>query len=396
MELNQGPEVDRRGFLRHATVTGAAALAAACAPSAAPPSTAGGGGPAQPQGAQGGWQRQWEELVAAARKEGEIVYDVTRSTSGAQKKVIPDFEAAFPGITVTQTTSDSSNVFAQRVLQEQNGGIFTWDLLFMSTAPFLSLIPAGALIPIRPLFLHPEALNDSGWHGGFEAGWNDNDKKWGYTANLNLGPQPWINTDMVSEGEVKSAQDLLNPKWRGRISWADPRINGYGWGALIAYRLAKGDEAFTEYARKLLVEQKAALSRDTRQTTEWMVRGNYAIGIGVVPPVLAEFKAEGLGKNLKQLSLPEFRFAASNKPVWLPKQVPHPNAAKLFVNWWLTRAGQLSWAQGAEVNSRRKDVPVIDPDSYPEPDKPFPFVIDTEVGAKESDKTIAMLKEILQ
>ena len=49
--------------------------------------------------------------MAAAKKEGEIVYDVTRSTSGAERHVVPDFQAAFPGIRVTQTVSDSSNVF---------------------------------------------------------------------------------------------------------------------------------------------------------------------------------------------------------------------------------------------------------------------------------------------
>ena len=156
-------------------------------------------------------------------------------------------------------------------------------------------------------------------------------------GNLNLGPQPWINTSMVGEGEIKSVQDLLSPKWQGKICWADPRVNGYGYGPLVPYRISKGDAAFRELMAKLFEGQKAALNRDTRQITEWMVRGNYAIGAGVVPTVLAEFQAQGLGKNLKQLSLAEFRFGASNKPVWLPKQVPHPNAAKLFLNWWLTK-----------------------------------------------------------
>jgi iron(III) transport system substrate-binding protein len=334
--------------------------------------------------------------VAAAKKEGEIVYDVTRSTSGAEKRVVPDFQAAFPGIKVTQTTSDSSNVFAQKVIQEQNAGIFSWDLLFMSTAPFLTLIPAGALTPIRPLLARPDVMEDSQWVGGFDAGWNDNDKKWGYTANINLGPGVWINTDMVGEGEIKTAEDLLNPKWRGRICWSDPRINGFGWGPLIASRVIKGDQWFREFGQKLLIEQKPAFNRDTRQITEWMVRGNYAIGAGVVAvPVLSEFRAQGLGRNLKSVPLPEFRYAASYKPVFLPKQVPHPNAAKLFLNWWLTKEGQMSWSSGAEANSRRKDIPVIDADHYAAPDKPLPFVLDSENGAKESDKTITIIKEIL-
>ncbi len=395
---NLAEALSRRGFLRVGALSGGAGLLAACAPAAAPAPAQPAGGAGQPgaAGAKPAWEQEWAELIKAATKEGEIVYDVTRSTSGAQKRTVPDFEAAFPGIKVTQTTSDSAAVFAQKVLQEQNGGILSWDLLFMSQAPFQALMPAGALAPIKPLMVHPDGLNDSSWIGGFEAGWNDNEKRWGYTGNLNLGPQPWINTSMVGEGEIKTVQDLLNPKWQGKICWADPRVNGYGYGQLVAYRMAKGDAAFTEFVTKLVLEQKAALNRDTRQVTEWMVRGNYAIGAGVVPPVLAEFQAQGLGKTLKQLALPEFRFGSSNKPVWLPKQVPHPNAAKLFLNWWLTKPGQLAWSEGAQVNSRRKDIPVIDKDAYVEPDKPAPYVLDTENGSKESDKTVAMIKELVK
>ncbi|MSQ28157.1 MAG: extracellular solute-binding protein [Dehalococcoidia bacterium] len=395
MKQPEQSQIDRRSFLRVTTIAAAGGLAAACAPAAPAPAPSV-PVPAQPAGSKQEWEKQWEELVAAAKKEGEIVYDVTRSTSGAERHVVPDFQAAFPGIRVTQTVSDSSNVFAQKVLQEQNAGLFTWDLLFMSTAPFLSLIPAGALTPLRSLIFRPDVLNDKVWNGGFDAGWNDAEKKWGYTANINLGPGVWINTDMVADGELKTVEDLLNPKWRGRIAWSDPRINGFGWGPLIAARVARGDQWFREFAQKLLIEQKPALNRDTRQITEWMVRGNYAIGVGVVAvPVLAEFRAQGLGKNLKTVPLADFRYAASYKPAWLPKQVPHPNAAKLFLNWWLTKDGNTSWSKGAEANSRRKDIPIIDKDVYADPEKPLPFMIDTQEGAKESDKTITIIKEIL-
>lgn len=397
MRQSEPAPVNRRSFLRVTTFAAAGGLAAACAPAAAPPAPSAPAPAAQPAAGRQEWEKQWDELVAAAKKEGEIIYDVTRSTSGAERQVVPDFQAAFPGIKVTQTTSDSSNVFAQRVLQEQNAGIYTWDLLFMSTAPFLSLLPAGSLAPVRNQIFRPDAMDDKVWAGGFDAGWNDNEKKWGYTANINLGPGVWVNTDMVAEGEIKTVEDLLNPRWRGRICWSDPRINGFGWGPLIAARVSRGDQWFREFGQKLLIEQKPALNRDTRQITEWMVRGNYAIGVGVVPvPVLADFRAQGLGKNLKPVALADFRYAASYKPAWLPKQVPHPNAAKLFLNWWLTKDGQMSWSKGAEANSRRKDIPIMDKDNYPEPDKPLPFMIDTESGAKESDKTIAIIKEILQ
>ncbi len=410
--------LNRRHFLRVGGLTGASVLAAACAPAAAPapapapapaaPAPAPTAVPAAPAPTAvpaapaptaaptpippPAWQKEWDDLVVAAKKEGEFVYDVTRSTSGAQKRVIPDFEAAFPGIKVTQTTSTSANVFSQKVLQEQQAGIYTWDILFMSTAPFFVLLPVGALQPIKPFMFRPEALDDAAWYGGFDLGWTDNGKEFGYGANLNLGPGFWINTDLVKEGEITGLQDLLNPKWKGKIAMADPRINGYGYGPLTVALQTEPDEAFY---RKLLIDQEPSISRETRQTTEWMVRGNYAIGTGVVPTVLQQYLDEGLGKSLKPLYLKETTFASFTKPAWLPKQLPHPNAAKLFLNWWLMKEGQTSWSQGAQVNSRRKDVEIVNELNFPDPNRPLPYIFDLERNAAKAGETIKLMKKIL-
>jgi ABC-type glycerol-3-phosphate transport system substrate-binding protein len=52
------------------------------------------------------------------------------------------------------------------------------------------------------------------------------------------------------------------------------------------------------------------------------------------------------------------------------KNAPHPNAAKVFINWFLSKDGQVAWEEGFREpvprNSRRLDVPVIDPDTYPD------------------------------
>ena len=177
--------------------------------------------------------------MKAATKEGEVVYDVTRSTSGMGKEIIPTFQEAFPGIKVTQTTSDSAAPFAEKVLQEQAAGVYSWDLLFMSNAPFISLMPRGALAPLRPLIIHPDVLDTMNWNGGFDAGWPDEAKQWGYGFVSDLGQALWIDTNQVQPGEMKTLQDFLNPKWKGKIAMADPRINGFGYGRSEERRVGK-------------------------------------------------------------------------------------------------------------------------------------------------------------
>src|SRR5688572_28479015 len=87
---------DRRGFLRAAGVTGAGALAAACAPQATPAAPSSSTAPAPTTAA---WEKEWEQLVAAAKQEGEVAIFVTGVTRGP-RKVADIFEAAFPGVKV--------------------------------------------------------------------------------------------------------------------------------------------------------------------------------------------------------------------------------------------------------------------------------------------------------
>lgn len=382
--------INRRSFLSSAAMLSAGAAAVACAPAATPPvpsPTTAGSAPA----GQKEWEKEWDTLVAAAKKEGLIVYDVTRSSSGAQA-ALPAFMKAFPGITVEQTTSGSAAVFSEQVIKEQTGGVFTWDLFFMSNAPFSQLIPAGALAPLKPLIFHPDALDDKVWDGGFEAGWADKEKKMGYSFQSEVGFNLFINTDLVPEGEMKSLKDFLDPKWKGKMIMADPRVNGFGYTPLTAVRLAVDDAVL----KRILIDQAPVFSRDTRQITEFMVRGQYAMAFGVVPVVLAEFQKQGLGKNIKMVYLPEFQNQGMGKQVWLPKKAPHPNGAKLFVNWLLTKEGQSVWSPATEINSRRKDVPVTDASRKVDPAVKYHFLTGPEAGVVQVERTVELAKELLK
>ncbi|MEK7214292.1 MAG: extracellular solute-binding protein, partial [Chloroflexota bacterium] len=319
---------------------------------AAVPATA----PSQPAAsATAAWELEWEDTVAAAKKEGKLAL-VTLSGAGYRKGV-EAFEKTFPGVTVEHTGLASFSAFVPKVAEERKAGIYNWDA---TDAPALtglgSLKPAGTFDPVRPLLIRPDIKEDKNWRGGFEYGWLDKEKQFAYGFAIRDGHLFWINTDQVSAAELKSGRDLLNPKWKGKIIMAEAYTSGFTYTAAVPLRKHYGDA----FLKQLFVDQEPIYSQDPRRIMEEMVRGKFAIATGVNYAGLQEFTAQGLGKTIELVKIPEARFV-SESPVWLFNKAPHPNAAKLFVNWLLTKDGQTAWTENIQQNSRRTDVTPFDP-----------------------------------
>src|SRR5207244_3788308 len=104
-----------------------------------------------------------------------------------------------------------------------------------------------------------------------------------------------VNRDVVPESRLSKVDQLLDPQWKGKIAFDDPRRAGSGIGLLSHFVRVKGED----FAIKLL-QQDLVLARDTRQLADWLVRGTYPIYFGN-PSALNEFFAQGLGKNVKDL-----------------------------------------------------------------------------------------------
>lgn len=235
--------------------------------------------------------------------------------------------------------------------------------------------------PIKPLIMRPDVLDDKNWIGGFETGFVDNEKTYSYMSQASLQSQFYINTDMVKDGELKSIKDLLDPKWKGKLLMADVRT-GYTFPIMWVARRKFGDD----FVRQLLVDQKPVFSRDPRQIAEQMVRGNYPVATGIVKAVLQEFKDQGLGQNIKYITLPEVQVETSFGTLWHFNKAKHPNASKMFLNWILTQDGQKAFADGSKENSRRVDVAPQDPELVP---KPGPNYLDSNRESMVEDQEAA-------
>jgi iron(III) transport system substrate-binding protein len=330
----------------------------------------------------------WEQVVAAAKKEGKVA--VNTFTGQGYARIFKLFSQAYPEIKLDHTNLES-DAFAPRLVQERKAGIYTWDVTTIPTSTALQVMKqAGVWDPIRPVITQPEARGDASWRGGFEAGFLDRDKlSYAFTQVRSLGV--FVNVDQVKLDELRSVKDLLAPKWKGKIVISDPRVIGSTFWPLTVARLALGDGIM----KQLLIDQEPVLSRDRNQLSEFMVRGRYPLGIGLNVLAIQDFQAHGVGRNVKTHLLPEFDYQSAGSVVWLLNRAPHPNAAKVFINWLLTKPAQAAWAKELQTNSRFIGVEPGNPDAVV-PSGVKLTQIDSEETLPEVIKTQDLAKQLIR
>ncbi len=345
-------------------------------------------GPARWAAAQ---SADWTQAVAAAKKEAKVV--VNTFPGDGYKRALKTFTQAYPEVKLEHTGLHSQD-FSPRIIQERQGNLFTWDVALIPTSTALQVLrPAGVWDPVRPAIVRPEVKDDAGWAGGYERGFalvKDRALCYGFAAVRGGGIT--INTDQVKEEEIRGLKDLLDPRWKGKLLLPDVRTMGDTFWPMTAARLSLGDDII----KKLFVDQEPVLSRDNRQVAEFMVRGRYPIALGVNWQILATYRRQGLAKNLKLLHFPEMSTMSSgSNTIWLVNRAPHPNAAKVFINWLLTRDAQVVWAKEVETNSRRVGIEPGNPLLAVPPESKF-IQIDAEENLHEVVKTQDIARAVIK
>jgi iron(III) transport system substrate-binding protein len=244
-------------------------------------------------------------------------------------------------------------------MTERRAGKYLWDVIMAGGATIYLFYKANAVEPIAPTFILPEVIDESRWwkkrHDYFEL-----ERK--YILNFNMAPLPFVayNNQLVKPGEIKSYRDLLNPKWKGKIVAVDPTL-----GPRVDLHLAflySHPELGPDFLRRLLSETNMITSRDTRQVVDWLAGGRYALSLfaSLTAADLDVAKGQGLPigwfgpRDLKE----GVSISPSNGSVGLLSRAPHPNAAKIAINWLLSREGQMLYQKLQNgANSLREDIP---------------------------------------
>lgn len=295
----------------------------------------------------------WAEVVKAAEAEGAVT--VIIPPIAPHRATIEQFQAAYPKIKLELTAMVPAQ-YEPRVAAERKTGKYLWDVVIsgVSTTVYTRQIPDGWYSSVLAL-LNRDLQRDDLWIGGFASGFLDKEGKYVFAFAADRIDTIFVDRSQIGEADLKSAQDLLDPKFKGKIAWLDPRQRGVGSFAATQLLLILGEKKYKE----LLADQGIVVTNTPRQIAEWAARGRYPIIIGTIANELAPFQAMGVGKQLERLSLPNQYIGVS--PAWgcvmYFANAPHPNAARVFINWLLTTEAQADWAKRSLSNSRRTDVP---------------------------------------
>ena len=216
-----------------------------------------------------------------------------------------------------------------------------WDVLVGGTSTHIRLHrAANALSELRPGLILPEVKDDKNWHGGFKLGFIDKEEKYAYGYAFNVTSPVFVNRSSIPRSQFSLPKQLADPKFKGKIVMDDPRKHGVG-AAIMTVMLATYGE---EFVRKVFTQQELVFVRNPRQLVEWLVRGRYPIAVGLRSSMLTYYRKKGVGKDVDRL-------VEKGSGVWSPatgivaffEGGPHPNAAKVFTNWLLTKNGQQAW-----------------------------------------------------
>jgi iron(III) transport system substrate-binding protein len=328
---------------------GAPRAGAGTAPAAGPAS-----GPTEQAG-------EWERVVAAARQEGKVT--VGMPLGEAYRRALPAFQQAYPGIE-PDLIGIHTRDFLPRIRTERDSGQYLWDVFVGGPSDVMyEFAQVGFWDPLKP-DVRVDVREDGKWRQGFDAGFSDSVKQFTYNFvhKLHTG-SIFVNRDFIAEADLGSVDQLWDPRWKGRIAWFDPRGPGSGSlsAAMVMYHY--GEDA----ARRLFLDQDVIISSDQRQVLEWIVRGRYPIVGGLVDRELkVMFQEQGLGLNVRPIVIPgRVSVIPGSNSVAVVNRPPHPNARQVFLNWLLSREGQTIVARETDENSRRVDVPVVDPGAVP-------------------------------
>jgi iron(III) transport system substrate-binding protein len=242
------------------------------------------------------------------------------------------FQSKYPHLKVEVTRLGSEKIL-QRILTEHRAGRNLFDVVSNSGFEMHYINKSGLLAR----YVSPE-------HQAFSDDSKDRAGSWAdMYSNVRVVA---FNTRLVAKDKVpRTYEDLLDPSWRGLIGFPEGQ---YSWYATMLSVL--GDDS----GRKFF----AGLSRQQLQyrasqvlITQFVAAGEFNLGFVYDNQVL-RFKKEGA-----PLAVAPLPFVTKNMhPLGLAAAAPHPNSAKLFIDFVLSRQGQTLMKNLGRVVSRT-DIP---------------------------------------
>jgi ABC-type Fe3+ transport system substrate-binding protein len=288
---------------------------------------------ARPATAQSG-----DQLIARAKAEKEVVYYTELIVDQIVRPLAAAFERKY-GIKVSYWRGDSQAA-ALRLAMEHKAARMQADV--WSTASGIGALIDGGLIE-RFAIANAAALGSE---------FRDPGGYWVATNMIVIGAA--VNTGLVAERDrPRSFEDLLPPRWRGQMVWKPNDITG-AWGFIGNVLTTMGEERGLGLLRKLAAQNIAPVGASTRAILDSVIGGEHALVLGVSAHNTEISRKAGAPVAW----LPLEAAWATPHAIGVTSAAPHPNAARLFVDFAVSREGQEIF-RGAGYLPARPDLPPL-------------------------------------
>jgi iron(III) transport system substrate-binding protein len=285
-------------------------------------------------------------LIAAAQKEGEVVWYTTQILDPLVLRFRDAFQKAY-GIEIKPVRSNSTEI-ALRVLNEGRAGKVQADIYDGTTT-------AEALKSERLAmrWLPPNAKD-------LPAEYVDPDGYW-VATNYYLITAAY-NTDLIPPGkEPRTFEDLLAPHLRGQIVWGNTVSISAGAGFIGLVLKEMGEEKGMAYLRQLAGQKIAGVQAAARVVIDQAIAGEYAVALQIFPEHATGSAAKGA--PIRWIPM-QPAMSAVVSTTGITQGAPHPNAAKLLLEYMISPEGQAIF-RDAFYSPANPAVPPKDPDFRP-------------------------------
>jgi iron(III) transport system substrate-binding protein len=303
---------------------------------------------AMPLRAQTGDAAAFEKLVQAAKQEGSVIVDGPPNDD-VREALTRGFSARY-GIKLSYISSGSSKSGA-RVRAERAAGKYLLDVFLSGPETTLqTFLTAGWLDAGSSVLVDPEVTDGKGWTDNHV--WYVDPNRVVARVLRFIQPVLAINTKILPATELTTWKSVVDPKWRGKFIAKDPSIPGAGASLISYFYLTFGPD----FVKSLYVDQKPIISRDPRQAAQSLAVGNVPFWVG--PDQSEVIRFQNLGYPIEWVAPTDGPGVLSGGFGFLSlvNKAPNPNAAKLFINWLMSREGQQLFSKAISSMSLRTDI----------------------------------------
>ncbi|MBI2988068.1 MAG: extracellular solute-binding protein [Deltaproteobacteria bacterium] len=315
-----------------------------------------------------GWSQGGPDpkIVEGAKKEGEVIY-YTTMTLDQSKTVVDRFQAKYPFIKPTLFRTGGGPLL-NKIMTEVRGGRHAWDVLVGRGEMVLPLMEKKLLAS----YISPETKMIDSQLVDKEGYWTAY-----YVNTYVLG---W-NTKMVKKEDVpKTYEALLNPRWKGQIS-----VDTEAYGMLQGLIGLWGKEKAVSYFKRLAALDPVP-KRGNTERVQMAVAGEYPL-ILAYNQTIQRMTSRGAPIDW----LPLEPAVVQVNPIMLASNAPHPNAARLFLDFVLSKEGAAMLSSFQRIPVRRD----VDPDP-PRLFRGYKYVIENPEDYAKFDETVKLYLEIFK